>query len=164
MKTKTFMPELRQETDAYWRASNYLSGGQIYPYDNPLLKKLLKLSHVKPLVIGHWDTTPGSIHQAGELGCSLNHAFGAAFDNPDLIGACLTGEGGRSRHIDGTATPADNNRGTLKLWFTEGDRKMIFEPAHHFSGKGTAAVVGPTTETNLTSYATVPLQRPPYEI
>ncbi len=45
--------------NAYWRAANYLSAGQIYLYDNPLLKEPLKLSHVKPLVVGHWGTTPG---------------------------------------------------------------------------------------------------------
>ena len=45
--------------DAYWRAANYLSVGQIYLYDNPLLKRPLKLSDVKPLVVGHWGTTPG---------------------------------------------------------------------------------------------------------
>jgi phosphoketolase len=45
--------------DAYWRAANYLSVGQLYRYDNPLLKKPLELSHVKPLVVGHWGTTPG---------------------------------------------------------------------------------------------------------
>src|ERR1700728_202698 len=51
--------ELLRKIDAYWRAANYLSVGQIYLYDNPLLKKPLKLSHVKPLVVGHWGTTPG---------------------------------------------------------------------------------------------------------
>jgi len=45
--------------DAYWRAANYLSVGQIYLYDNPLLREPLKLAHVKPLVVGHWGTTPG---------------------------------------------------------------------------------------------------------
>ena len=45
--------------NAYWRAANYLSVGQIYLYDNPLLKEPLKLSHVKPLVVGHWGTVPG---------------------------------------------------------------------------------------------------------
>ena len=158
--------------DAYWRAANYLSVGQIYLYDNPLLKEPLTLSHVKPLVVGHWGTTPGqnfiyvhlnrvikkydldmfyiagpghggpaivgnvylegtwsevypnvtqdeaglkklfkqfsfpggisshvapttpgSIHEGGELGYSLSHAFGAAFDNPDLIVACVIGDG-----------------------------------------------------------------------
>jgi xylulose-5-phosphate/fructose-6-phosphate phosphoketolase len=158
--------------NAYWRAANYLSVGQIYLYDNPLLREPLKLAHVKPLVVGHWGTTPGqnfiyvhlnrvikkhdldviyiagpghggpalvgnvylegtwsevypnvtqdeaglrtlfkqfsfpggisshvapttpgSIHEGGELGYSLSHAFGAAFDNPDLIVACIVGDG-----------------------------------------------------------------------
>ena len=51
--------ELLGKMNAYWRAANYLSVGQIYLYDNPLLKEPLKLSHVKPLVVGHWGTTPG---------------------------------------------------------------------------------------------------------
>jgi xylulose-5-phosphate/fructose-6-phosphate phosphoketolase len=159
-------------TDAYWRAANYLSVGQIYLYDNPLLREPLTLAHVKPLVVGHWGTTPGqnfiyvhlnrairahdldmiyiagpghggpalvgntylegsyselfpnisqdeagmkklftqfsfpggisshvapttpgSIHEGGELGYSLSHAFGAALDNPDLIVACVVGDG-----------------------------------------------------------------------
>lgn len=165
-------PELLQKINAYWRAANYLSVGQIYLYDNPLLKEPLKLEHVKPLVVGHWGTTPGqnfiylhlnrvikkydlnmfyiagpghggpaivsnvylegtwsevypnitqdeaglkklfkqfsfpggisshvapttpgSIHEGGELGYSLSHAFGAAFDNPGLIVACVVGDG-----------------------------------------------------------------------
>ena len=163
--------ELRR-TDAYWRAANYLSVGQIYLYDNPLLRKPLTMAHVKPLVVGHWGTTPGqnfiyvhlnrvirkydlnmlyisgpghggpavvgntylegtyseiypnisqdeaglkklftqfsfpggisshvapstpgSIHEGGELGYSLSHAFGAVLDNPDLIVACCVGDG-----------------------------------------------------------------------
>jgi xylulose-5-phosphate/fructose-6-phosphate phosphoketolase len=52
--------ELFRKMNAYWRAANYLSVGQIYLYDNPLLKEPLKLSHVKPLVVGHWGTTPRS--------------------------------------------------------------------------------------------------------
>ena len=159
-------------TDAYWRAANYLSVGQIYLYDNPLLREPLALSHVKPLVVGHWGTTPGqnfiyvhlnrvirgfdldmiyisgpghggpalvgntylegtysqlfpnvsrdeaglkrlftqfsfpggisshvapttpgSIHEGGELGYSLSHAFGAALDNPELVVACIVGDG-----------------------------------------------------------------------
>jgi xylulose-5-phosphate/fructose-6-phosphate phosphoketolase len=158
--------------DAYWRATNYLSVGQIYLLDNPLLKKPLKLEHVKPRLLGHWGTTPGlnfiyvhlnrvikerdlsaiyvagpghggpalvanvylegtytevypnitqdeegmkklfiqfsfpggipshvapetpgSIHEGGELGYALSHAFGAVFDNPDLIAACVIGDG-----------------------------------------------------------------------
>jgi xylulose-5-phosphate/fructose-6-phosphate phosphoketolase len=172
MKTKALSPELLHKMDAYWRAANYLSVGQIYLYDNPLLKQPLELSHVKPLVVGHWGTTPGqnfiyvhlnriikkydlnmiyiagpghggpalvantylegtysevypnigrdeaglkklftqfsfpggisshvspetpgSIHEGGELGYSLSHAFGAAFDNPDLVVACIVGDG-----------------------------------------------------------------------
>jgi xylulose-5-phosphate/fructose-6-phosphate phosphoketolase len=163
--------ELRK-IDAYWRAANYLSVGQIYLHDNPLLRTPLTLAHIKPRLLGHWGTTPGlnfvyahlnrvirkhdlsviyiagpghggpgmvanayleqtysevyphisqdaeglkrlftqfsfpggipshvapetpgSIHEGGELGYSLSHAFGAAFDNPDLIVACVVGDG-----------------------------------------------------------------------
>ncbi len=59
IKTNTLTPDLLHKMNAYWRAANYLSVGQIYLYDNPLLKEPLKLSHVKPLVVGHWGTTPG---------------------------------------------------------------------------------------------------------
>ena len=59
VKTNTLSPDLLHKINAYWRAANYLSAGQIYLYDNPLLKEPLKLSHVKPLVVGHWGTTPG---------------------------------------------------------------------------------------------------------
>jgi xylulose-5-phosphate/fructose-6-phosphate phosphoketolase len=165
-------PELVRRIDAYWRAANYLSVGQIYLYDNPLLKKPLTRAHIKPRLLGHWGTTPGlnfiyvhlnrvikehdlnviyitgpghggpglvanaylegtysevyphvsqgeegmkrlfkqfsfpggipshvaaetpgSIHEGGELGYSLSHAFGAAFDNPDLLVACVVGDG-----------------------------------------------------------------------
>lgn len=165
-------PELLHKMDAYWRAANYLSVGQIYLYDNPLLRAPLQLSHVKPTLLGHWGTTPGqnfiyvhlnrvikkydldmiyisgpghggpalvsntylegvyskvypnitqdeaglkklftqfsfpggipshvspecpgSIHEGGELGYSLSHAFGAVFDNPELIVACVIGDG-----------------------------------------------------------------------
>ena len=163
--------ELRR-IDAYWRAANYLSIGQIYLYDNPLLRQPLTKEHVKPRLLGHWGTTPGlnflyvhlnrmikthdlsmiyvtgpghggpglvanaylegtysevypnisqdeeglqrlfkqfsfpggipshvapetpgSIHEGGELGYALSHAYGAAFDNPDLIVACVVGDG-----------------------------------------------------------------------
>ena len=172
MKTNTLTPELRRKVDAYWRAANYVSVGQIYLFDNPLLKEPLKLSHIKPRLLGHWGTTPGlnfiyvhlnrvikeqnldviyvtgpghggpalvansylegvysevypnisqdtdgmqrlfkqfsfpggipshvapetpgSIHEGGELGYALSHAFGAVFDNPDLIAACVVGDG-----------------------------------------------------------------------
>ena len=63
-----------------------------------------------------------------------------------IIGTATTsGKGGLIRHIDATATPANINRGTLKVWFTSGDRIMIFEPAYHLSGKGTAAVLAQAT-------------------
>jgi xylulose-5-phosphate/fructose-6-phosphate phosphoketolase len=174
MKTKIniLTPELLGKIHAYWRAANYLSVGQIYLYDNALLKQPLKLEHIKPRLLGHWGTTPGlnfiyvhlnrvikaqnlnviyvtgpghggpglvanaylegtysevypnispdeegmrrlfkqfsfpggipshvapetpgSIHEGGELGYSLSHAYGAAFDNPDLIVACVVGDG-----------------------------------------------------------------------
>jgi xylulose-5-phosphate/fructose-6-phosphate phosphoketolase len=165
-------PETLRKTDAYWRAANYLSVGQIYLQDNPLLDTPLTLAHIKPRLLGHWGTTPGlnliyvhlnrlikdndlnlmyvvgpghggpgivahsylegtytetypaiernrdglrrlfrqfswpqgipshvspevpgSIHEGGELGYSLAHAYGAAFDNPDLIVACVVGDG-----------------------------------------------------------------------
>ena len=158
--------------DAYWRAANYLSVGQIYLLDNPLLAEPLRPEHIKPRLLGHWGTTPGqnliyahlnrvirdrdlnmiyisgpghggpavvanaylegtyseiyphvtadlaglrrlfrqfsfpggipshvapetpgSIHEGGELGYSLSHAFGAVFDNPSLIAACVVGDG-----------------------------------------------------------------------
>jgi xylulose-5-phosphate/fructose-6-phosphate phosphoketolase len=168
----TLSPDLLNKIDAYWRAANYLSVGQIYLFDNPLLREPLKLQHVKPRLLGHWGTTPGqnfvyahlnriirqydlnmiyisgpghggpavvsnvylegsysetypavtedeaglkklfkqfsfpggipshvapetpgSIHEGGELGYSISHAFGAVFDNPDLIAACVVGDG-----------------------------------------------------------------------
>ena len=172
MQTQPVDAELLQRMDAYWRAANYLSVGQIYLYDNPLLREPLKLEHVKRMLLGHWGTTPGqnfiyvhlnrlirqydlnmiymsgpghggpalvgntylegtysevyphisrdeaglrklfrqfsfpggipshvspecpgSIHEGGELGYSLSHAFGAVFDNPELIVACVIGDG-----------------------------------------------------------------------
>jgi len=165
-------PELLKKMNAYWRAANYLSVGQIYLKDNPLLERPLTLDDVKPRLLGHWGTTPGlnflyvhwnrlikerhldimyiigpghggpglvantylegsyseiyphieqnrdgikrlfrqfswpygipshvapetpgSIHEGGELGYSLVHAYGAAFDNPNLIVACVVGDG-----------------------------------------------------------------------
>lgn len=162
----------QKRLDAYWRAANYLSVGQIYLYDNPLLKKPLSIKHIKPRLLGHWGTTPGlnfiyvhlnriidkndlnmiyiagpghggpamvantylegtytefypavtqdeqgmkklfkqfsfpggipshvapetpgSIHEGGELGYAISHAYGAVFDNPDLIAACVVGDG-----------------------------------------------------------------------
>jgi len=164
--------DLLERMHAYWRAANYLSVGQIYLKDNPLLEEPLRLDHIKPRLLGHWGTTPGlnmlyvhlnrlivendlnmiyvigpghggpglvaqtylegsyterfpaversqyglrrlfrqfswpygipshvspetpgSIHEGGELGYSLLHAYGAAFDNPSLIVACVIGDG-----------------------------------------------------------------------
>src|SRR6202035_4003069 len=164
--------DLLRRMDAYWRAANYLSVGQIYLLANPLLREPLALGHVKPRLLGHWGTTPGlnfvyvhmnraivergldaiyvagpghggpgmvanaylegtysevyprvsrdeeglrqlfrqfsfpggipshvapetpgSIHEGGELGYSLSHAFGAAFDNPGLLVCCVVGDG-----------------------------------------------------------------------
>src|SRR5213080_930546 len=165
-------PEELRKMNAYWRAANYLSVGQIYLYANPLLREPLKLEHVKPRLLGHWGTTPGlnfiyvhfnrlikkyylnviyicgpghggpgmvantylegtytelyssiqrneegmrklfkqfsfpggipshnapetpgSIHEGGELGYALVHAYGAVFDNPDLVACCVVGDG-----------------------------------------------------------------------
>jgi xylulose-5-phosphate/fructose-6-phosphate phosphoketolase len=172
LSTKPLTDDELRKMDAYWRAANYLSVGQIYLMDNPLLQEPLKLEHVKPRLLGHWGTTPGlnfiyvhlnriikrenlnvlyitgpghggpalvantylegtysevypnigqdadgmrklfkqfsfpggvpshvapetpgSIHEGGELGYALAHAFGAAFDNPDLLVACVVGDG-----------------------------------------------------------------------
>jgi phosphoketolase len=68
------------QLDAWWRAANYLSVGQIYLLDNPLLRERLLPEHVKPRLLGH-------------LGYSLAHATGAALDNPDLLVACVIGDG-----------------------------------------------------------------------
>jgi xylulose-5-phosphate/fructose-6-phosphate phosphoketolase len=172
MKTHTLGPKLLHRIDAYWRAANYLSVGQIFLAANPLLRRPLLPTDVKPMLLGHWGTTPGqnfiyahlnrvikkhdldmiyvsgpghggpavvgntylegtysetyphisqdeaglqklflqfsfpggipshaspecpgSIHEGGELGYSLSHSFGAVFDNPDLIVACVVGDG-----------------------------------------------------------------------
>jgi xylulose-5-phosphate/fructose-6-phosphate phosphoketolase len=171
-ETTTLDVELARKIDAYWRAANYLSVGQIYLCDNPLLREPLAPAHVKRMLLGHWGTTPGqnfiythlnriinkydldmiyisgpghggpavvgstylegtyseiysdvsqdeaglkrlftqfsfpggipshasaecpgSIHEGGELGYSLSHAFGAVFDNPVLVVACVIGDG-----------------------------------------------------------------------
>jgi xylulose-5-phosphate/fructose-6-phosphate phosphoketolase len=172
MPANPLTPDQLEKMQAYWRAANYLSVGQIYLKDNPLLELALSREHIKPRLLGHWGTTPGlnfiyvhlnrlirehqldmmlitgpghggpgivantylegsyterypaversrngmqrlfrqfswpngipshaapetpgSIHEGGELGYSLLHAFGAAFDNPDLIVACIVGDG-----------------------------------------------------------------------
>src|SRR4030043_364251 len=95
--------------DAYWRAANYLSVGQIYLYDNPLLREPLRLEHIKPRLLGHWGTAPGlnllyvhlnRIIKERDLNAMYvigpGHgapASGAAFDNPDLVVFCVVGDG-----------------------------------------------------------------------
>src|SRR5689334_12480209 len=59
LMTAPLAPDLLEKMDAWWRAANYLSVGQIYLYDNPLLKEPLKRAHIKPRLLGHWGTTPG---------------------------------------------------------------------------------------------------------
>jgi phosphoketolase len=110
MKTNALTLELLHNMDAYWRAANYLSVGQIYLYDNPLLKhsevypdisqdevglqKLFKQFSFPGGIPSHASPEcPGSIHEGGELGYSLSHSFGAVFDNPELIVACVVGDG-----------------------------------------------------------------------
>ncbi|HZK98026.1 MAG TPA: phosphoketolase family protein [Prolixibacteraceae bacterium] len=172
IKKNPLSKELLSKMNAYWRAANYVSVGQLYLHENPLLREPLKQSHIKKMLLGHWGTTPGqnfiyvhlnrvikkydldmfyiagpghggpalvgntylegtytevypnitqdkaglkklftqfsfpggipshvspdcpgSIHEGGELGYSLSHAFGAAFDNPELIVACVIGDG-----------------------------------------------------------------------
>jgi xylulose-5-phosphate/fructose-6-phosphate phosphoketolase len=61
MKSNALSAELRQKIDAYWRAANYLSVGQVFLYDNPLLRRPLALTDVKRMLLGHWGTTPGRI-------------------------------------------------------------------------------------------------------
>ena len=172
MSKTTISDELLEKMDAYWRAANYVSVGQIYLRDNPLLRRPLEMKDVKKMLLGHWGTTPGqnfiyvhlnrvikendldmvyisgpghggpalmgntylegtwsevypdmpqneegmktlfrkfswpgglsshvspqvpgSLHEGGELGYSLSHAFGAVFDNPELIATCVIGDG-----------------------------------------------------------------------
>jgi xylulose-5-phosphate/fructose-6-phosphate phosphoketolase len=124
-EAEVLSPELLRKMHAYWRAANYLSVGQLYLRDNPLLKEPLKLEHIKNMLLGTYSEvypaitqdeeglkklftqfsypggisshaspqTPGSIHEGGELGYSLSHAFGAVLDNPELIVACVVGDG-----------------------------------------------------------------------
>src|SRR2546428_8892996 len=181
-------PDLLRKMHAYWRAANYLSVGQIYLYDNPLLKRPLKIEDVKPRLLGHWGTTPGlnfiyvhlnrvikerdlnmifiagpghggpgvvantylegtyselypnvsqdeaglkrlftqfsfpggipshvapetpgSMHEGGELGYVLSHAYGAAFDNPDLIVTAVR------RHGEAETRPPATGRASDKV-------------------------------------------------
>ncbi len=87
-------PELLRKMDAYWRAANYLSVGQIYLYDNPLLREPLKLEHVKPRLLGHWGTTPGQnfIRAGGDAPADGRDArYGRRRDPADPVGRPGTG-------------------------------------------------------------------------
>src|SRR5581483_2356736 len=85
---KPLSPDELRLLDAWWRASNYLSVGQIYLYDNPLLKKPLKKEHVKPRLLGHWGTTPG-------LNFLYTHLNRVIIKNAlDMIFICGPGHGG----------------------------------------------------------------------
>ena len=95
-------PELLGKINAYWRAANYFSVGQIYLYDNPLLKEPLKLSHVKPLVVGHWGTTPGQnfiyVHLnrvIKKYDLDMFYIAGPGHGGPAIVGQRLPG-----RHVE----------------------------------------------------------------
>ena len=205
-------PKILKIIDAYWRAANYLSVGQIYLLDNPLLREPLKPEHIKPRLLGHWGTTPGinfifahlnrmirernldmiyivgpghggpaavanaylegtyseiypqisrdekgiqklfkqfsfpggipshvspetpgSIHEGGELGYSLSHAFGAVFDNPDLIVSCIVGDG--EAETGALATSWHSNK------FLNPVRDGVVLPILHLNGY---KIAGPT--------------------
>ena len=79
--------ELLRKMNAYWRAANYLSCGQIYLYDNPLLREPLKLAHVKPLVVGHWGTTPGQNFIYVHLNRSSRSMIWICFTSPVRVTA-----------------------------------------------------------------------------
>ncbi len=198
-ETSPLSAEESRRMHAYWRAANYLSVGQIYLLDNPLLLEPLKLEHVKPRLLGNWGTTPalnfiyvhlnrliklhdlnviflagpghggpgvvantylegtysefypdisqdaeglkkvfkqfsfpgglpshaapetpGSIHEGAELGCALLHAYGAVFDNPDLLAVCVVGDGeaetgplARNWHSNKFLNPAHDGAGAI---------------------------------------------------
>ncbi len=90
---KPLSPELLSKMDAHWRAANYLSIGQIYLYDNPLLKQPLKREHIKPRLLGHWGTTPGLNFIYTHLNRAINqydldmiYITGPGHGGPALVG------------------------------------------------------------------------------
>src|SRR5216110_1396969 len=216
-------PEELRKMNAYWRAANYLSVGQIYLYANPFLREPLKLEHVKPRLLGHWGTTPGlnfiyvhfnrlikkydlnviyicgpghggpgmvantylegsytelysgiqqneegirklfkqfsfpggipshnapetpgSIHEGGELGYALVHAYGAVFDNPDLVACCVVGDG--EAETGPLATSWHSNK------FLNPARDGAVLPILHLNGYKIAnpTVLGRMTDNDLT--------------
>src|SRR5437588_13100173 len=94
MKSNALTPELLAKLDAYWRAANYLSVGQIYLYDNPLLKRPLALADVKHRLLGHWGTTPGQ----NFIYAHLNRII-RKYDL-DMIYVCVLGHGGLAVVVD----------------------------------------------------------------
>ena len=102
-------PELLSRMDAYWRAANYLSVGQIYLFDNPLLREPLRLEHVKARLLGHWGTTPGQ-HFVYGYGSTTTwftvHADGTIDYDPALEGV-FTGRGTRALGIRGVTVQVD---------------------------------------------------------
>src|SRR5579863_3376169 len=215
--SKPLSQEELRKIHAYWRAANYLSVGQIYLYDNPLLREPLKMEHVKPRLLGHWGTTPGqnfiyvhfnrlikmhdlnviyiagpghggpglvantylegtysefytnigqdtggmkrlfkqfsfpggipshvapetpgSIHEGGELGYALSHAYGAVFDNPDLIACCVVGDG--EAETGPMATSWHSNK------FLNPERDGAVLPVLHLNGY---KIAGPTVLTRI---------------
>ncbi len=209
--------EQLRRMDAYWRAANYLSVGQIYLRDNPMLREPLKIEHIKPRLLGHWGTTPGlnflyvhlnrlirqhdlnmiyvtgpghggpglvantylegtyseiyprvsrdldglknlftqfswpygipshvapetpgSIHEGGELGYCLFHAYGAVFDNPDLIACCVVGDG--EAETGPCATSWHSNK------FLNPERDGAVLPVLHLNGY---KIAGPTVYARL---------------
>jgi xylulose-5-phosphate/fructose-6-phosphate phosphoketolase len=93
MKNNTLSPELLDKIDAYWRAANYLSVGQIYLYDNPLLKRPLTLADVKHMLLGHWGTTPGQNFIYAHLnrvikkyGLNMIYVSGPGHGGPAVVG------------------------------------------------------------------------------
>jgi xylulose-5-phosphate/fructose-6-phosphate phosphoketolase len=221
--TQPLTAEELRKIDAYWRAANYLSVGQIYLYANPLLREPLKIEHVKPRLLGHWGTTPGlnfiyahcnrlitkynlnvinitgpghggpgivantylegtytelypdiqqneegmrklfkqfsfpggipshtapetpgSINEGGELGYSIAHAYGAVFDNPDLLACCVVGDG--EAETGALATSWHSNK------FLNPARDGAVLPILHLNGYKIAnpTVLGRLTDTELT--------------
>src|SRR6202049_2123297 len=92
ISTQPLIPEDLRQIDAYWRAANYLSIGQIYLYANPLLREPLKVEHVKPRLLGHWGTTPGLnfiyVHfnrLIKKLGLNVIYIAGPGHGGPGLV-------------------------------------------------------------------------------
>src|SRR6266542_377802 len=119
MKTNTLTPELLHKMDAYWRAANYLSVGQIYLYDNPLLKRPLALAHVNHMLLGHWGTTPGQ----NFIYVHLNRVI-KKYDL-DMIYISGPGHGGQAvvsnTYLEGTYSEVDSAE---KVFFRKSEKNI----------------------------------------